>query len=194
MQMHRIAPSLSPHRLLKIRYREQHEKAMAVKSLKHATTPLEKERLLQQRIKERRAAAKALASGASRSAASSSMLEAGARRDGAADSATRAVPDSVNSSSGAASSATMSKDANAAMVDWDPPASHGGFERLPTFAASGHRATDDTSSDGIHDTSCDAYDAFHSPILHRAWRHCVGVRGRKVGNHFCDTIKHSSAP
>jgi len=50
-------------------------------------------------------------------------------------------------------------------AEWNPPASHGGFSRISICDGSAEHSR---------------YEHFGSHSLQRAWRTCVGVRGRKV--------------
>ena len=123
-------------------YKEQLANHVAIKELKSAQTPLERERLQQQRLRERRAAAMTNASKTQRVAAQA------------------AAP-----SEASAPAAQPPAAAPAPVPEFNPPPSHGNFDRIrfPPSASSYSR-----------------YQLFESASLHRAWRHCVGLRGRKV--------------
>jgi hypothetical protein len=56
-------------------------------------------------------------------------------------------------------------------IEWKPPAAHGDWKRLPL---------PDFGAQGGGGRGYASFDLFSSSSLHRAWRQCVGVRGRKV--------------
>jgi hypothetical protein len=150
-------------------YKEQFAHAMQMKDIKRANglgSALERERLQQQRLQERRAAAKVAASGASRTAAALAPAAAPATAPATAAPATAAPPGAPPRSTAVPAAAPAAK-----AIEWKPPAAHGDWKRLPL---------PDFGAQGGGGRGYASFDLFSSSSLHRAWRQCVGVRGRKV--------------
>ena len=141
----------------KAQYKEQLAHHMAAKEVKHAQTPLEKERLQQQLLKERRAAAMNLASKSQRVNAAQANAPSAAPPAGSSAAAASAAA--------AAPAAAAPAPAPAPPPEFNPPASHGAFDRIKIGGAGAAHAR---------------YQLFQAANLQRAWRHCVGVRGRKL--------------
>ena len=142
----------------KTQYKEQLAHHMAAKEVKAAQTPLEKERLQQQRLKERRAAAMTLASKSQRVNAAQANAPSAAPTAGSSSAA-------ASSSGQAAAPSAAAAPAPAPVPEFNPPPSHGAFDRI-SFGGAG--------------AAYARYKLFQDANLQRAWRHCVGVRGRKV--------------
>ena len=155
-------------------YKEQFAHAMQMKDIKRANgfgSALERERLQQQRLQERRAAAKVAASGASRTAAALAPAAAPATAPATAAPAAATAPPGAPPPRSTAVTAVPGAAPAAKAIEWKPPAAHGEWKRLPL---------PDFSAQGGGGRGYASFDLFSSSSLHRAWRQCVGVRGRKV--------------
>ena len=160
--VHDTLELLDPQPFDKKAYAEQFKSHMAARSLKKASTPLEREKLEQLAKLERQRAAKA--------GSTAGRLAPPKAGQGASDAEGGSGSSTGSGSAGGSGAATNSAAATAAAAAETVAA----LEAMPRTSGRYELAL---SASGA---GFERLNLFSSPALQAAWRHCCGVRGRKL--------------